>query len=184
MPPRAVSIRDATLADATACAAIYAPYVEHTAITFETESPAPQEMADRIASALATHAWLVATDDGRVMGYAFAHAFNAREAYDWSCEVSIYLETGLRRTGTGRALYAELLRRLDALGYRMAVALIALPNEASVGLHRACGFEDVGVWKNIGWKRDAWHDVALAQLALTDSAGPPSTDRSPRDFAR
>jgi L-amino acid N-acyltransferase YncA len=173
-----VSIRDATLDDATVCAAIYAPYVEHTAITLETEPPAPPEMADRIASALATHAWLVATDHGCVVGYAYAHAFNARQAYDWSCEVSIYLDMGLRRTGTGRALYETLLGRLDGRGYRMAVALITLPNQASLGLHRAFGFEDVGVWKNIGWKHGAWHDVALAQLAITNNAGaPPAIDR-------
>jgi phosphinothricin acetyltransferase len=178
MPTGAVSIRAATLDDATACAAIYAPYVEHTAITLETEPPASAEMADRITSAIATHAWLVATDHVRVVGYAYAHAFNARQAYDWSCEVSIYLDMGLRRTGTGRALYDTLLERLHARGYRMAVALITLPNQASVGLHRAFGFEDVGVWKNIGWKHGTWHDVALAQLAITNNTGaPPATDR-------
>jgi L-amino acid N-acyltransferase YncA len=82
---------------------------------------------------------------------------------------------GLRRTGTGRTLYHELLRRLDARGYRMAVALIALPNDASIGLHKALGFEDVGVWSNIGWKHGAWHDVVLAQLAITNGVGPPAT---------
>jgi L-amino acid N-acyltransferase YncA len=178
MAASATSNRDATLDDAATCAAIYAAYVEHSAITLETEPPSPQDMADRIASALATHAWLVATDHGRVVGYAYAHAFNVRQAYDWSCEVSIYLEMGRRRTGTGRALYDALLGRLDARGYRMAVALITLPNEASVGLHRAFGFEDVGTWRNIGWKHGSWHDVALAQLAITDNAGaPPVVDR-------
>jgi phosphinothricin acetyltransferase len=171
---RTAIIRDARLDDAPACVGIYAPYVQDTVITFEAEPPAREQMAERIASALATHAWLVAIDDGRIVGYAYAHAFNAREAYDWSCEVSIYLELGRRRTGTGRALYEELLRRLDARGYRTAVALITLPNDASVGLHRAFGFQEVGVWRDIGWKLGAWHDVALEQLALTDSGGPPA----------
>jgi L-amino acid N-acyltransferase YncA len=167
-------IRDATADDAKACAAIYEPYVLDTAITFETEPPAAAEMAARIAEAAATHAWLVAEDAGVVIGYAYARPFAARAAYRWSCEVSVYLRMGRRRTGAGRALYEVLLPRLATRGYRVAVAKTTLPNDAGMGLHSAFGFEPVGTHRRIGWKHDAWHDVAITQLFLTPETTAPA----------
>jgi L-amino acid N-acyltransferase YncA len=169
-----MTLRDATPADAPACAAIYAHYVERTAITFETEPPTADEMAARIAAAQRAHAWLVLCDGDRVAGYAYGTQFKARAAYRWSCEVSVYLEAGRRRTGAGRALYGELLPRLAGRGYRTAVAGITLPNDASVGLHAALGFEPVGTYRRIGWKLDAWHDVEFSQLVLRADADPPA----------
>jgi phosphinothricin acetyltransferase len=174
MPPEVVRrIRSATPQDAEACAGIYAPYVEDTVITFETEPPTTAEMARRMAESLRTHAWLVLEDDGIVVGYAYAHPWKTRAAYRWSCEVSVYLERGRRRTGAGRALYTELFDRLVNRGYRIAVAGMTLPNEASVGLHRAMGFQTAGVNRRIGWKHDGWHDVAWMQLELAAGADPP-----------
>ena len=163
-----MKVRAATERDAAACAAIYAPYVTDTAITFEDEPPATEQMAARIATAERTHAWLVLEhpDDSRVTGYAYAGPFKARPAYRWSCETSVYLETGRRRGGGGRALYAALLERLTERGYRTAIGVMTLPNDASEGLHRAMGFAAVGVHPRIGWKFGAWHDVAFAQRAL------------------
>jgi phosphinothricin acetyltransferase len=166
-------IRDATADDAAACAAIYAPYVTDTAITFEYEPPSAEEMARRIAAAQRDHAWLVHEDGGRVAGYAYATRYKERAAYRWAAEVSVYLELGRRRTGAGRALYAVLFDRLVERGFRIAVAGLTLPNEASEGLHRAVGFEPVGVYRRIGWKLDRWHDVARMQKQLTDGDGPP-----------
>lgn len=170
------TIRAATGRDAGACAAIYAPYVTDTAITFETEVPGAADMAGRIAASTARHAWLVAVDvpDDRVVGYAYGAPFQSRPAYGWSCLVSVYLEMGRRRTGLGRALYADLLDRLAARGHRVAVAGITLPNEASTGLHRAMGFEPVGTYRRIGWKFDSWHDVAFSQRALGAESGAPA----------
>jgi L-amino acid N-acyltransferase YncA len=167
-------VRDASERDAPACAAIYEPYVRDTAITFEIDPPRPAEMARRIAEAARTHAWLVLEDGGRVAGYAYGHPYQARPAYRWSCEVSIYLERGRRRTGAGRTLYSVLLDRLAERGYRTAVAGMTLPNEASVGLHRAMGFEPVGVCRGIGWKHGAWHDVAWVQRTIAAGADPPA----------
>ncbi|GIF06328.1 GNAT family N-acetyltransferase [Actinoplanes siamensis] len=169
-----LTIRDATAADAHACAAVYRPYVLDTAITFETEPPTPAAMAVRIAESAATHAWLVAEDAGRVIGYAYARPFAARPAYRWSCEVSVYLELGRRRTGAGRALYGVLLPTLAARGFRVAVAKTTLPNEPSLALHAALGFQPVGTHSRIGWKHGAWHDVTITQLFLTDSTTPPA----------
>jgi L-amino acid N-acyltransferase YncA len=170
-------VRDATESDAAACAAIYAPYVQHTVITFETEPPSVDEMAGRMASAARTHAWLVLEEGGRVVGYAYGSPFKSRAAYRWSCEVSVYLETGLRRSGAGRALYEVLLERLSQRGFRIAVAGMTLPNDASVGLHEAMGFEPAGVNRKIGWKNDGWHDVAWVQRALDDGDDPPAEPR-------
>ena len=167
-------VRDATDRDAAACAAIYAPYVLGTAITFEYEPPTPDSMAGRIAAARRTHAWLVLEDGGRVVGYAYGGPHKERPAYRWACEVSVYLETGRRRGGDGRALYEALLARLADRGFRVALAGMTLPNEASVGLHRALGFEPVGVYRRIGWKHGAWHDVAWAQRALGPDGGSPA----------
>ncbi|HST34662.1 MAG TPA: arsinothricin resistance N-acetyltransferase ArsN1 family B [Solirubrobacteraceae bacterium] len=166
-------MRDARPSDAAACAAIYAPYVTGTAITFETEPPSEDEMAARIETASSSYAWLVLEDEGRVVGYAYGGRFHARPAYRWACEVSVYLETGRRRTGGGRALYEALLARLRERGFRIAIAGMTLPNEASVGLHEALGFEPVGAYRRIGYKLGGWHDVAWMQRRLLDEDGEP-----------
>ena len=168
-------IRDADpQSDAGACAAIYAPYVRETAVSFEDEPPTPAQMAERIEAATLTHAWIVHEDDDRIIGYAYGGPHQQRAAYRFSCEVSVYVEQGRRRSGSGRALYEELFNRLVARGYRMAIAGMTLPNEASAGLHRAMGFEPVGVYRRIGWKLGTWHDVAWMQLNLQPGEpGPP-----------
>jgi phosphinothricin acetyltransferase len=168
-------VREATEHDAAACAAIYAPYVTDTVISFELEPPAPAEMAERIASA---HAWLVLEDDGgRVVGYAYGGRFAPRAAYRWASEVSVYLQRGFERRGGGRMLYEALLARLTVRGFRMAIAGMTLPNDASVGLHRALGFEPVGTYRRIGYKHGAWHDVAWTQRELIAGDEPPAEPR-------
>jgi phosphinothricin acetyltransferase len=170
-----LDLRDAVSGDAAGCRDVYAPYVTGSAVSFELEPPTEEEMARRIADAQRQHAWLVLEDGGRVAGYAYGGPFMARPAYGWACTVSVYLEPGRRRTGAGRALYEALLARLEERGLRTALAGIALPNEASVGLHRAMGFEPVGTYRAVGWKNDRWHDVAWFQrsLALGSGEDPP-----------
>jgi phosphinothricin acetyltransferase len=158
-----VRVRTATPDDAAACAAIYAPYVRDTAISFELEPPSADEMAARIAAA---HVWLVLEDADRVVGFAYAGQFKPRPAYARTCEVTVYLARDATGRGGGRALYAALLPQLAALGFRVAMAIIALPNDASEALHRAFGFETAGVLRGVGFKHGAWHDVAYAQLTL------------------
>jgi phosphinothricin acetyltransferase len=161
-----VEIRDATANDGAACAVVYEPYVRDTAITFETVAPTAEEMSGRIARSLRDHAWLVAQEGSLVVGYAYGGQYKVRAAYAWACEVSVYLQPGLRRTGLGRLLYQELFARLAGRGYLTAVAGTTLPNPASEGLHRAMGFEPVGVYRNIGFKHGAWHDVLWSQREL------------------
>jgi L-amino acid N-acyltransferase YncA len=177
MPPHPGIVRDAREADAPACAAIYAPYVETTAISFETEPPSVVEMARRIESAVRTHAWLVLEEHERVVGYAYAGPYKARAAYRWSCEVSVYVASGRQRNGAGRTLYEALFARLAARGFRTAVAGMTLPNPGSEGLHRALGFETVGTYRRIGWKYGSWYDVAWMQRDLSAGDDPPAEPR-------
>ena len=157
-------VRDADpLRDADACAAIYAPYVQETAVSFETDVPSVAEMAGRIATA---HVWLVAEHAGEPIGYAYAGEHRSRPAYARTCETSVYVARGRHRGGVGRALYVELLGLLRERGFRLALAGVAVPNDASIALHRALGFRDVGTFHHIGWKHDAWHDVAWLELDL------------------
>jgi phosphinothricin acetyltransferase len=165
-----VSVRPASAEDAHACVAIYRPYVEDTAITFETEVPTVEQMAGRIAAARGTHEWLVLEKDDDVLGYAYAHAFNARAAYQWSVEASIYIAAHHYRFGGGRELYTHLLRRLAERGYRRAFAGITQPNEASNSFHRSFGFQHAGLFRGVGWKHGSWHDVAWMQLDLLGAA--------------
>jgi L-amino acid N-acyltransferase YncA len=169
-----VTVREATPHDAAACAAIYAPYVTDTAISFEEVPPGAAEMAARIAGAVL---WLVLEDAGRVVGYAYAASFHTRAAYRWACEVSVYLERGRERRGGGRALYEALLAALRDRGYLMAVAGMTLPNPASEGFHRSLGFEPVGTYRRIGYKHGAWHDVAWTQKQLAAGGEPPGEPR-------
>jgi L-amino acid N-acyltransferase YncA len=169
-----MKVRDATELDAVACAAIYAPYVTDTAVTFEYEAPSTDEMARRIAAAQRAHAWLVLEDDGRVVGYAYAGPYKERAAYRWSSEVSVYLEMGRRRSGSGRLLYEALFERLAERGFRTLVAGMTLPNDASEGLHRAMGFEPIGTFRRVGWKHGQWRDVAWAQRSLVTGDGAPA----------
>lgn len=171
-------VRDASEHDAEACAAIYAPYVTDTAISLESEPPLPAEMAGRIADAVRSHAWVVLEDQGRVVGYAYGGEFMSRAAYRWACAVSIYVERGRRRTGSGRALYDALFARLAEGGFRTALAGMTLPNEASAGLHRAMGFEPVGTYRRVGWKHGGWHDVAWVQRTIAAGQDPPAEPRS------
>lgn len=161
-------VRPATEDDAAACTAIYAPYVIGTPITFEIEPPTPDDMAARIRAATERYAWLVLVDENEaVLGYAYASEFAPRAAYRWACETSVYLDQKHRGAGGGRMLYAALIKRIGQRGYRRLVAIVCLPNAASMGLHRAFGFSEAGIVPKIGWKNGAWHDVAYLELSLT-----------------
>jgi L-amino acid N-acyltransferase YncA len=160
------TLRDATSEDAAACAAIYAPFVTGTVITFELEPPDEAELSRRLADAQRRHAWRVAEADGRVVGYAYAGPYKARPAYDWACETSIYLAPTAQGQGLGTRLYVDLLDRLAGRDLRVATSCVTLPNPASAAMHRSLGFDEVGVFRRIGWKHGAWHDVAWFSKAL------------------
>lgn len=165
-------IRVAQSTDAAAIAAIYAPYVRDTAISFETDPPAAEIMAQRVARTLETHPWLVAERDGAVVGYAYAGKHRERPAYQWSVEVTVYVDATACRSGVGRALYAVLLDMLRRQGFRSALAEIVLPNAGSIRLHETSGFERIGVYEDVGFKLGRWHDIGYWRLTLNNGAAP------------
>ena len=172
-------VRVATAADAETVAAIYGHYVTHTAISFEEEPPSTDEMARRIAYTLETHPFLVYDDGQGVLGYAYGSTHVPRAAYRWSCNVSVYVAPGLARRGIGRVLYRTLLDILRAQGFHSAFGGVALPNDASVGLHEAMGFQHLGTYREVGFKQGRWHDVGWWRLGLAE--GQP--EREPIPFA-
>src|SRR5918998_751353 len=167
-------IRLATERDAEQIAAVYAPNVTDTIISFELEPPTADEMRRRIEVTLKRYPWLVCERQGRVLGYAYAGAHGSRAAYQWSVDVSVYVHQQAHRRGVGRGLYTSLLAALDLQGFYNAYAGATLPNPASVGLHEAVGFRPVGVYRGVGYKLGAWHDVVWWHLPLRERQTDPA----------
>lgn len=178
--PSSPRLRPARSADADACAAIYAPIVRDTPISFEVEPPTPEQMRRRIEASNAAHPWLVCVSDEALLGYAYASPHRARAAYRWSVDVSVYGHPDHRRRGVGSALYRALLAILELQGFHRAYGGITLPNAASVALHEGCGFTPVGVYRRVGYKCGAWQDVGWWERPLAAPSEPP---REPRAFA-
>ena len=152
--------------DAADLLRIYAPYVEHTAITFEYAVPAEEEFRTRIERTLKKYPYLVAERDGRILGYAYAGAFQPRAAYGWCAEMSIYLDRDVRGQGIGRALYEALESALDAMGIVNLYACIAVPDgedayldRSSEAFHSRLGFETVGEFHSCGYKFKRWYNM-------------------------
>ncbi len=159
-------IRSVRIGDAAAIAAIYRPIVEASTISFEEVAPGPQEMARRIAEIASAYPWFVAEREGNVAGYAYASRHRERAAYRYSVDVSVYVAENARKAGIASALYATLFEQLSERGFHRAFAGIALPNDASIALHRRFGFEPVGIYREVGWKFGGWLDVEWLQKAL------------------
>ena len=171
-------IRSVLPEDAAAIAAIYAPYVTDTVITFELDAPDEAEMRARIAHVTATHPWLVAERDGRVVGYAYGSAYRTRAAYRWVAEVGIYVALDARGGGIGRPLYTALLEALERAGYVAAMGVMTVPNDASSAIHERLGFRHVGTQPGIGYKHGRWHDVAFWQRDLAPRQEDPPEPQS------
>jgi L-amino acid N-acyltransferase YncA len=173
-----VVIRLARASDASVIAAIYRPYVEATRVSFEEEAPDAAEIARRMDSPL--HPWLVAEADERVVGYASSAPYHRRRAYRWTVETSVYLAADAQGRGVGKSLLSALLDLLTRQQYVTAIGAIALPNAASIALHRRLGFALAGTYRGVGFKLDAWTDVSLWQRDLAPRSAIPA---EPRPFA-
>ncbi len=160
------TLRPVTTSDAAALCAIYNPYIRETVISFE-QLPVPEaDMAARIRDYTAQFPWLVAEQDGKVVAYAYASRWRTRAAYDYALESTIYVDQAYTRRGIAKPLYLELLRELKARGVHAVMGCIALPNDASVALHEACGFVKVAHFPQVGRKFERWVDVGFWQVTL------------------
>lgn len=171
------TIRDATGPDLIPITGLYGREVLNGTATFELEPPTRDEMARRLGS-VQRHGlpWLVAEVDGAFAGYAYASPFRPRPAYRYGVEGSIYVEPTARGHGVGRALLEALIDRVRDMGLRHVIAAISDSDSsaASIALHRALGYRDAGVYRQVGWKFDRWLDVSLMQLDLAPDGAPPA----------
>ena len=178
---RDIQIRVARESDAAQLQAIYAPYVERTAVSFEYEAPDVAAFLERIRRVQERYPYLVAESDGALLGYAYAGSFHTREAYSWSAEASIYLRMDCRRMGIGSALYRALEAALRAMGVRRLYASIAVPDEPdehltldSVRFHTAMGYHTVGEFHHCGWKFGRWYSTVWMEKVLASDDSAPS----------
>lgn len=160
-------IRDANSADAAAITRIYNPYILDTIITFEEQAITPSDMAARIQEVTAEALpWLIAEQDGVVVGYAYASKWKGRCAYRFSVETTVYLAPDYFGRGIGTGLYQSLLQQLKKRQLHAAIGGIALPNVASIALHEKLGFRKVAHFPEVGFKFNQWIDVGYWQATL------------------
>lgn len=161
-----MNIRKAELKDASQIADVYNYYVQQTHHTFETEPLGAEEMEKRIADVTEDYPFLVAEEDGAIVGYAYATQFKMRQAYEYASEVSIYVRNAAKQKGLGTQLYMQLFEELQETDIHAVVAGISLPNDASVAFHERLGFEKVAHFKEVGYKLGRWIDVGYWEKIL------------------
>jgi L-amino acid N-acyltransferase YncA len=171
-------IRPSTIADVSTITAIYAHHVLTGTGTFEITPPTEQDMAARRADVLSKNLpYLVVEDDTGVIGFAYCNWFKPRPAYRFSAEDSIYLAPAAHGKGLGRLLLQELMAQAERVGVRKLIAVIGdSANQGSVGVHRSCGFQHVGVLSACGWKFDRWLDVVLMERFIGAGNGTAAED--------
>lgn len=152
--------------DAEKILEIYRPYILETAITFEEETPSPEEFRNRILAISQEYPYLVCESDGSVAAYAYASRYQKRASYRWNAELSVYVERSALRRGYGKALYGALLEMLRLQGVQNVYAVITVPNRNSEGMHESMGFRRLGEYRRTGFKRGGWHDVALFEKSI------------------
>jgi L-amino acid N-acyltransferase YncA len=167
-------IRVATAADASSILDIYAPYIENTSYTFETETPTIDSFRERVITYLQSWPWLVCEIDGIIAGYAYGAKHRERIAYQWSVECSVYIHNDFQRAGIASALYTALIDILKLQGFRNLYAVINLPNDKSVAFHEKLRFEYFATYKNVGYKLGKWKNVGWWQLQLNEYTNEPS----------
>jgi len=176
-PAAGLELRRATPSDALAIHAIYEHAVRYGTATFDVEAPSPAAIASRLVELVdAGFPYLVAVQDGAILGFAYAAPFRLRAAYASTLEDSVYIAPSAQGLGVGRLLLEALVRTCEAAGYRSLLALIGdSASAASIGLHAACGFTPAGTLHAVGFKHGRWLDVVLMERALGAAATTPPT---------
>lgn len=173
-----ITIRFADQADAEEILKIYEPFVKNTTITFEFEVPSVEEFRNRIAQTMDEYPYLVCLKGGKIAGYAYAHRYQQRAAYQWNAELSVYVDEVYQRLGIGKTLYHALMELLQLQGIRNVYGIVTSPNENSEKLHENLGFSKLGVYHSTGYKLGAWHDVILFEKTIGEYS------LEPRPFKR
>lgn len=168
-----ITYRIATERDAEALLEIYRPYVETTAVSFETVTPSLETFRERIREIGKGYPYLVAEQDGQPIGYSYASRYRTRAGFLWTAELSVYVRRDLRGNGIGTRLFAAVLDLLRLQGYRNAVSVVSLPNLASEKLHYRFGFRLAGKQIKCGYKNGSWCDVGIFERPLSDYPDPP-----------
>lgn len=163
-----IKVRIAATSDAAKILQIYSPYILTTAVSFETDVPSVKDFEGRIKKCLTRYPWVVCEAGKEMAGYAYASVHREREAYQWTCECSVYLHPDYKGKGIGHILYKTLFQILKIQGFINLYAGITLPNEASVKLHEKCGFHLFALYENVGYKFDAWQKVGWWRLQLNE----------------
>ena len=164
--------------DTQAVLDIYAPYVLNTYITFEYDVPTLQEFSEKIRTITSEYPWLVCLLDNKIIGYAYGSEHRHRTAYKWSPESTIYLTEDEQGKGIGRILYSTLFDILRLQGFFNVYAGVGIPNDRSERLHRSVGFQELGIFKKVGYKLGKWHDTKWFQLHLQEHMIDPPLPRS------
>ena len=159
-------IRDATVNDGNELSKIYKYYVDNFPYSFEYVAPSSEEFSKRITLITENFPFFVCEDCGEILGFAYAHQFKERKAYQWICETSIYIKNGYAQKGIGAILYAKLIPALKRQGYVKAYAVLGCPNEGSEMFHQKMGFSLVATLPDIGYKHGSWHDIKYYVLEL------------------
>ncbi len=159
-------IRPVTLQDASAIAAIYNEYVEHSTATFETEPVSEETMRARIADIITTYPYIVYEAEGAVIAYSYVHAWKTRKAYEHTAETTIFVHPDHKRKGIGLELVRQLIEECRQCNFHVLIACITTSNTSSIILHQKLGFQQVSHYHEVGWKFDQWLDVADYQLIL------------------
>lgn len=167
-------IRLAKEQDASDILSIYAPYVEHTAFTFEYEVPTLQEFSSRIVNTLKVLPWIVYEIDGSVVGYAYASEHRKRAAYQWSVDLSVYIKQEFHGRRIAKILYECLIDILKLQGYYNTYAGVSIPNPKSEHFHESFGFRPIGIYHKVGYKFDKWHDTKWYELTILDHSLTPN----------
>lgn len=175
-----VKIRTADMGDAEELLKIYAPYVENTAISFEYEVPSVDEFRDRIRKTLERYPYIVAENNGEILGYAYVSVFHARKAYDWSVETSIYIRQDQKGRGLGKKLYLaieDILKKQHVSNLYACIAYTEQEDEHltndSMRFHEHLGYRLAGTFRKCGYKFEKWYDMIWMEKMIGEHPDEP-----------
>ena len=176
-----ITFRMADVSDAEELLSIYKPYVTDTAITFEYEVPSIEVFKNRIKETLEGYPYIVCEYKDKIVGYAYAHRYGERAAFQWDVELSIYLDMNYKSLGIGKILYNKVIEILKLQNVQNIYACITSANDKSIKFHEKMGFEFIGIFKDTGYKFDQWYDITWLGMRVKDKNEKPEKVKNIKD---